>query len=584
MGLPLKQYFSLLSTYLEPLRQKVALLAVLLFSSIGLQLWAPQILRDFIDQTQTDLPIADLMQIAVIFLVVSLFAQVVKVIAAYITQDIRWRTTNQMRGDLAAHCMTLDMSFHNAQTPGKMIERIDGDVNELSNFFSQFIVQIVGNLVLLTGILFLLFREDWRIGLTFLIFTLFTSFVIGRTVGIAVPFWRENRQATSELFGFLEERLAGTEDIRSSGGVAYTLQQLRQAIITLFQSSRKAWTIGELTWGATDALFSLGMAIALALGGYLLMIDAISLGTVYLIFHYNTMIRRPVDQLTRQLKDLQSAGAGIERIQALFDTYPKVQVPTDTEAQPIPAGPLSVVFDQVQFGYVSEEPVLQNVSFHLEPGQVLGILGRTGSGKTTITRLLFRLYDIDKGSIRLGDVPLQNTQLSDLRQRIGIVTQDVQLFEAQVRDNLTFFDDAISDDALHTIIYNLGLESWYQTLADGLDTVLAGSNGGLSAGEAQLLAFARVFLKEPGLIILDEASSRLDPATEQLIEQAIDRLLFQRTGIIIAHRLATVQRADKILILEAGQIVEFGDRVALAADPTSRFAQLLKTGMTEMLA
>ena len=226
---------------------------------------------------------------------------------------------------------------------------------------------------------------------------------------------------------------------------------------------------------------------------------------------------------------------------------------------------------------------MSNVSFSLEPGQVLGLLGRTGSGKTTIARLVFRLYDPQGGQITLGGHDLRALRQSQIRGRIGLVTQDIQLFHASVRDNLTFFDPAIADARIVAVLEELGLGRWFHALPEGLDTRLAPDGGGLSAGQAQLLAFARVFLHNPGLVILDEASSRLDPATERAVEHAVERLLHGRTAIIIAHRLPTVQRADKVLILERGQIVEFGLRRQLADDPDSRFAQLLRTGMEEAL-
>ena len=174
-------------------------------------------------------------------------------------------------------------------------------------------------------------------------------------------------------------------------------------------------------------------------------------------------------------------------------------------------------------------------------------------------------------------------RLDQLRHKIGLVTQDVQLFQASVRDNLTLFDDSIPDERIVRALVDLGLHHWYQSLPEGLDTILGPGGGGLSAGEAQLLAFTRVFLRDPGLVILDEASSRLDPATEQLIERAVDKLLRDRTGIIIAHRLATVQRADEILILDEGQIIEHGPRALLAGDRDSRFYSLLRTGLEEVL-
>jgi ABC-type multidrug transport system fused ATPase/permease subunit len=217
------------------------------------------------------------------------------------------------------------------------------------------------------------------------------------------------------------------------------------------------------------------------------------------------------------------------------------------------------------------------------PGAVLGLLGRTGSGKTTLARLLLRLYDPSCGEIRVGDVAIRATGLHDLRRHVGIVTQDVQLFNATVRDNLAFFNRSISDERIIQSLDELGLGSWYRTLPYGLDTELESGGGGLSAGEAQLLAFVRLFLADPGLVILDEATARLDPATEQLIEQAVSKLLRNRTGIVIAHRLPTVERADEILILENGSILEHGRREHLASDATSHFAGLLRTGLHEVL-
>src|SRR5690606_31268108 len=215
---------------------------------------------------------------------------------------------------------------------------------------------------------------------------------------------------------------------------------------------------------------------------------------------------------------------------------------------------------------------------------VLGLLGRTGSGKTTIGRLIFRLYDVSAGGIKINNADLRHLHLESLRRNVAIVTQDVQLFKASIRENLTFFDRTIPDEKIIVTLEELELGDWYRTLPNGLDTELETGSRSLSAGEAQLLAFTRVFLKNPGLVILDEASSRLDPATEVKLEHAIDKLLKNRTAIIIAHKLETIRRADDILILERGNVLEYGNRKDLAENPTSRFYQLLQTGMEEVLA
>jgi ABC-type multidrug transport system fused ATPase/permease subunit len=216
----------------------------------------------------------------------------------------------------------------------------------------------------------------------------------------------------------------------------------------------------------------------------------------------------------------------------------------------------------------------------LSPGRSLGLLGRTGGGKTTITRLISRLYDPDRGTVRLGDVDLHQIRTESLRKAVGVVTQDVQLFRATVKDNLTFFDDR-PDDEVVAALEAVGLGTWISDL--GLETQLGAGGQGLSAGEQQLLAFARVFLQDPGIVILDEPSSRLDPATELLLATATERLFAGRTVLIIAHRLETVRTADEIMVVDAGRIVEHGRRQDLAADPESKYASLLATGRGGLL-
>jgi ATP-binding cassette subfamily B protein len=268
-------------------------------------------------------------------------------------------------------------------------------------------------------------------------------------------------------------------------------------------------------------------------------------------------------------------------VHELFETTPAV---VRAGRERLGDGPLGVELDGVTFAY-GREPVLREVSLRLAPGRVLGLLGRTGSGKTTIARLLLRLYDPQAGALRIcrGDgrcLDVRDVAPAELHRRIGLVTQEVQLFRATVRDNLTLFDPSIADGRILEALERLELSAWLARLPHSefgsvLDTELAPGGTGLSAGEGQLLAFARVFLRDPGLVILDEASSRLDPGTERLVERAVDGLLAERTAILIAHRLSTLERADDIALVEAGRIVEHGPRATLAADPRSRFRALL---------
>jgi len=317
-------------------------------------------------------------------------------------------------------------------------------------------------------------------------------------------------------------------------------------------------------------------------GAWLFYRGQMSLGLVYALTHYLLMLFGPLEMLVHQLQGLQKAIAGLRRVRDLLLT--KERMPDEGSVE-LDNGALGLAFEDVTFVYDDgDEPVLENVGFELTAGRSLGLLGRTGSGKTTLSRLLFRFYDPSRGRVCLDGVPLTDVSLRRLRRHVGMVTQEVQLFKASVRENLTLFDDSVSDERIRSILTELGLGDWLARLPDGLDTQLEAGGSGLSAGEGQLLAFARVFLKDPGLVVLDEPSSCLDPATERLIEQAMNRLLRGRTAIIIAHRLATVERVDDIMIMESGRIAEHGERSALEADASSRFSGLLRTGIGESIA
>lgn len=581
LRLPFREYTGMLVVYLRPQWRKTLLMAVLLLTSVGLQLVNPLIIRYFIDTFESGGSISALTYAAVAFIGIALVTQVIAVYATYVSENVAWMATNHLRTDLVAHCLGLDMAFHKAHTAGELIERIDGDVNTLSNFFSQFVVHLLGNTILLIGVLLLLFGTDWRVGLAVTAFAVVAFIILIGIRSRAVPFWVADRQMSANFFGFLGEQLAGTEDIRANGATGYVMQRFYLLLRSWLPVMRRASLVSYAMGMTTLTVFAIGNAIAFAIGGYLWSIGVITIGTVYLIFYYTNLLTQPIEQIRTQLQDLQKAGASIQRVQELLRIQSAI---VDSPGVALPQGALSVEFRDVSFGYVAENTVLQDLTFSLQPGKVLGVLGRTGSGKTTLARLLLRLYDFQEGEISLEGVPIGKVSLRELRQRVGMVTQDVQLFHATVRDNLTFFNRAIPDEQILTVLNDLELSTWYRALPQGLDTELGSDGEGLSAGEAQLLAFTRAFLANPGLVILDEASSRLDPATEHLIERAVSKLLQGRTGIVIAHRLGTIQRADEILILEDGQLLEHNSREALADDTSSRFYRLLQTGLEEVRA
>jgi ABC-type multidrug transport system fused ATPase/permease subunit len=634
-----REYAALLATYLRPLRARVLLMTALLLASIALELVGPQALRAFIDLARGGANARALTLIAAAFLAATVGGQLVTALAGYVSADVGWAATNALRGDLTLHCLTLDLSFHQARTPGELIERVDSDVAALADFFSSFVVRVLGNGLLVLGILALVTREDVRVGGALALFAALALAVLWSIQRRTVPAFAAQRQAMAELSGFWGEHLDGLEDIAANGAGDYT----RRRYFALQRPLNRANIRVQLMVAAVGApltlLMLLGTALALGLGAIFYTAGTMTLGAVFLLSSYTALLLANLTTLTEHLTTLQQAAAAFGRIAELLHTSRRVRDGPAPAGTLFPVGPLAVEFRHVSFGYDEgdltpqppsqrgkgepdgphpkpspvrgrgasgapslaaslptgsdtsaspslrrgggwgERSALHDISFALAPGAVAGLVGHTGSGKTTLTRLLFRFYDPSIGAVLLGGRDVRRAALDDLRRRIGVVTQEVQLFHASLRDNLTLFDESIPDARLYDALERVGLGDWLARLPAGLASEL--TLGTLSAGEAQLLAFARVLLGDPQLVLLDEASSRLDPATERLVWRATDELLRGRTGLIIAHRLATLERVDRVLVLDGGRLVEDGPRAALTADPASRYAALVRAASAE---
>ena len=573
-----------LGTYLLPMWPRVLLLSALLIGSVLLTLILPQLIARFIDTATAALSrsgglgapdagvLAALTRLALGYIGVAIIVQLFSAGATYLGAVIGWNATNRLRSDLAAHVLGLDLRFHKERTPGEMIERIDGDVTALSNFFSQFAVRVFGAALLLTGSLVMFFREDVRLGAGVLAFVILTLWGMNRVRVRGIAPTRHEREASAQMFGFIEERLSGLDDVRSLGAGRHTLGKFLGVQRQFFSKLMTAGVERTAVWQFSMLMFTLGYVGVIGAAVGLYASGAITVGTALLLYQYMSMVEEPIDQLTQQLQDVQKAGASLLRVGEMLSL--RSELPSGTRF--LASGALSLDFEDVSFAYEGDEDarVLSHLTFSLGAGRTLGLLGRTGSGKSTLVRLISRLYDPTSGTVRLGGVATTEAELNSLRSRVAVVTQDVQLFQASVRDNLTFFDANVPDERVRQALSEVGLLAWAEALPQGVHSSLPA--GSLSAGEAQLLAFARVLLQDPGLIILDEPSSRLDPATEARLSAAMTRLLSGRSAVVIAHRLGTVARADDILVLGGGQVLEFGSREVLAVQPDSHYARLLR--------
>ncbi|HYF92740.1 MAG TPA: ABC transporter ATP-binding protein [Symbiobacteriaceae bacterium] len=528
----------LLVKYLGPRRWAVAAMSGLLLAAAGLQVAAPRLVSRFINEAQAGAGQGALIRIAVIFLSVSLAARVVRALAAYAGELVAWSATNALRLDLVAHLLRLDLAFHKERTPGELIERVDGDVSALAGLFSRLMIELLGALLLLAAVVISLIAVDFALGLAFGGFAALTVATLAWIRALAVPRQAADREQSAQTYGLAGEVLSATEDLCAAGATGYAIERFAARLRAWRPVRYAAELSGTAVWVAATLAFGVADGMAYLLGGRLFLLGRVSLGAVYMVAAYAAALAQPIETIRREMQELQRAGAGVRRVRELLSLRSRVP---DGDAA-LPPGALPVEFRNVRFSYDGQSDALSGLTLRLEAGRTLGVVGRTGCGKSTIARLLVRQYDPSEGQVLVGGLDLRTVSLASLRSRIGMVTQEVQLFGASLRENITLFDPTVPDERLRAILGELGLDGW------ALEMPVA--PGSLSAGEAQLLAFARVLLRDPGVVIMDEPSSRLDPATEARLNRAMQKLMTGRTGVIIAHRPATLERVDAVLHLK----------------------------------
>jgi ABC-type multidrug transport system fused ATPase/permease subunit len=562
----------LLAAHLRPERRALAGLAALLVVAVLLPLGGPVLVGRFIDAALDGADASHLMALAVLFLLCTLTGDGLQLVVTWLSVRLAWRVGNRLRRDLCAHALGLDLDWHARHSPGQLIERIDGDVDAVTRFSSMAVLHLLGNAVLVAGVLVVTLTIDWR---ATVLVTVTVALAVGVMIAMrraAVPHYDREREVLGDLYGDLEERLGGLEDLRANGGGPWAEHQLHQYSGRWWRASRRAALRGDGALSLAGAVFAAGTVGMLLLGVWLVRRGEITPGTVVALVTISELVSDPLWRVAEQLAEAQKALAGTRRAARLLS---EVSDLADGDGPPLPDGALDARLTGVTFGYGTDHHTLEGIDLHVPAGTTLGLVGRTGSGKTSVGRLLARLWDADGGQVQIAGRDIRSHRTDDLRRRVAVVSQDVELFRADVRDNLTVFGAVeADDDALRHALDLVGLGPWLERLPSGLDEVIDGATD-LSAGEAQLLAFARAVVQEPGLVILDEASSRLDPQTEHRLAEATDVLVRGRTAVIIAHRLSTLDHVDAVCVLDRGRVVEHGPRAALAADPGSHFARLL---------
>jgi ATP-binding cassette subfamily B protein len=511
-------------------------------------------------------------------------------IQTFNVQAVGQRLTARIRDDLFAHAMALSLRFHDRTPVGKLLTRLTSDVDALAEVFGSGAVGVLADLVTLLVIAVTMISIEWRLGLLLLVSQV--PVVLG-ILWLQGRFRKANyrvREELSQLNADLQENLQGLEVVQmfrreatNSARFSQVTAAYREAVngTILFDSAISAF----IEWVALSAV-----AVVLALGGWMVLGSAMGLGTLTTFILYSQRLFDPLRQLAERFTQIQGGLTAVERIGELLEQPIEIaDLPaSERSAAAIQSGSKrasagEVIFDNVSFAYREDDPILTDLSFRIAPGEHVALVGPTGSGKTTVIRLLCRLYEPQRGRILLDGIDIRQLPIPTLRQRLGVVLQDTFLFSGNVADNLRL-DAPISSEALHQICAELGLEPLLRRLPDGLATELRERGGNLSSGERQLLSVARVAIRDPSVLVMDEATAFMDPSTEATLQRDLSRLLQQRTAIVIAHRLATVEAADRILVLRKGHLIEQGSHseLRLAGGVYAQLADLQERGLAAL--
>ena len=473
------------------------------------------------------------------------------------------RLTARIRDDLFEHALSLSLRFHDRMPVGKLLTRLTSDVDALAEVFGSGAVGVLNDLVSLLVLASTMLFIEWRLGLLLL----FTQVPVTLAVLWLQRRYRKAnyrvREELSQLNADFQENLQGLEVVQmygretvNSARFLRTGMHYRSAVngTIFFDSSISAF----LEWVALAAI-----ALVLALGGLMVTNGAMGLGTLTTFILASQRLFDPLRQLAERFTQIQGGLTAVERIGELMEEPLEIAEAKDVLPHPSGGGG-EVIFENVSFAYRPDDPILRNLSFRIAPGEHVALVGPTGSGKSTIIRLLCRLYEPQQGRILLDGRDIRTIPMADLRRELGVVLQDTFLFSGNVADNLRL-NASVSDRELAQVCAELGLNELLAKLPNGLETELRERGGNLSSGERQLLAVARVAIRKPTVLVMDEATAFMDPSTEATLQADLDRLLQKRTAIVIAHRLATVEASDRILVLRRGELIEQGTHRELRA-------------------
>jgi ABC-type multidrug transport system fused ATPase/permease subunit len=471
-----------------------------------------------------------------------------------------------IRNALFGHLQSLSLQFYSEQKAGWIISRLTNDIENFNTLLNDGVQNLVKNGLTLIGVFIAIFFVDWRLALATI--SILPVMVVGTTV-FRIESWkayRAAREAVAEVVAHLQENVSGMRVVQAFTGEKRSSGRFDERNRSYRYANARSTLLSAVYFPSVELLGSVGLGVVLLYGGFRVVTGGMSVGELVAFVGLLNMFFQPIQQLSQLYSDLQSTLASLEKVFAVLDT--ESDRADSPDAKELGALSGDVEFDRVSFAY-GENVVLDDVSFRIKPGETLAIVGETGAGKSTIVKLLSRFYDPTGGEVCIDGQNLRDVRGSSLRRYMGVVLQDTFLFTGTIKDNIRYGRPDATDEEIIAAARTVGADEFIQRFPEGYETQVRERGGRLSVGERQLVAFARALLADPKLLVLDEATSSVDLATEARIEAALDRLLAGRTSIVIAHRLSTVRRADRVLVMGEGRVIEEGTHEELLARPSA---------------
>ncbi|MGN7477591.1 ABC transporter ATP-binding protein [Solibacillus silvestris] len=543
--------------------QKLELVSVVIFVVIStlLSLVGPFLIGKTIDDYIVKLDVTGAIRMALILAGVYVASSLLTWFQTFVMIRVSQKTIRRLRQQLFEQYQSLPLAFFDKKQQGDLMSRMTNDIENLNAALSQSVIQIVSSFLTIVGTAFALFYLDWRLALVTLIIIPLIVFVTKQIIKRSSVNYKARQRDLGNLNGYIEETISNADIITLFGKESSTVAEFKEANERLRGSAMRADIISGFMGPINNFMNNLGLSLVIGAGAVMAVTSGLTIGVIASFVTYTRQFFRPINQLSNLLNTFQSAIAGSERVFEVLDEATEAADIENAKTKNRFNG--DVAFDNVEFAYEAGKPVLHGIDFKAKAGETIAIVGPTGSGKTTIIQLLTRFYDATGGRILLDGEPIEHYKMANVRDHVGVVLQDTYLFSGTVRENIRFGKLNATDEEIEQAAKIAYAHNFIKYLPEQYDTVLSSGGLNLSQGQRQLIAIARAILEDPDILILDEATSSVDTMTEVHIQKGLNNLMKGRTSFVIAHRLKTIEKADQILVIKDGRILEQGNHHSL---------------------